>query len=149
MARRSKLSSAARGILSAIYAKPAEFWWQITRIEVLNPIRYITFKMNEVKSTVSVKGSVENSILYTDEDRTQRQTQALRDVRYRIAAIIRPQPGFQGSAEQLYQQALRRIRAFFDARGFVEVETPVRIPHPQRQVFLSAMPWTEGLQLLF
>lgn len=103
--------SAARGILSAIYAKPAEFWWQITRIEVLNPIRYITFKMNEVKSTVSVKGSVENSILYTDEDRTQRQTQALRDVRYRIAAIIRPQPGFQGSAEQLYQQALRRIRS--------------------------------------
>ena len=27
-------------------------------------------------------------------------------------------------------QVLRRIRAFFDARGFVEVETPVRIPAP-------------------
>ena len=30
----------------------------------------------------------------------------------------------------LRAQALRRIRAFFDARGFVEVETPVRIPAP-------------------
>lgn len=102
--------SAARGILSAVYAKPKEFYWQVARIEVLNPIRYISFKMNEVKSTVSVKGSVESSILYADEDRTQRQTQALRDVRYRIAAVICPQPGFDGSVEQLYQQALRRIR---------------------------------------
>lgn len=46
--------SAARGIYSAIYSKPAEFYWQITRIEVLNPIRYISFKRNEVKSTVKV-----------------------------------------------------------------------------------------------
>lgn len=30
----------------------------------------------------------------------------------------------------LRAQVLRRIRAFFDARGFVEVETPVRIPAP-------------------
>ena len=28
-------------------------------------------------------------------------------------------------------QVLRTIRAFFDARGFVEVETPVRIPAPR------------------
>ena len=44
--------SAARGILSAIYMKPKEFRWQINRIEVLNPIRYISFKRNEVKCTV-------------------------------------------------------------------------------------------------
>lgn len=70
--------SAARGIFSAIYSKPAEFYWQITRIEVLNPIRYISFKRNEVKSTVSIKGNTESCILYADEDRTQRQTQALK-----------------------------------------------------------------------
>ena len=103
--------SAARGILSAIYSKPVEFYWQITRIEVLNPIRYISFKCNEVKSTVSVKSNVESSILYADEDRTQRQTQALKNVRYRIAAVICPQPGYKGTVEQLYSQALRRIRA--------------------------------------
>lgn len=102
--------SAARGIFSAIYSKPAEFYWQITRIEVLNPIRYISFKRNEVKSTVSIKGNTESCILYADEDRTQRQTQALKNVRYRIAAIICPRPDFGGTTEQLYHQALRRIR---------------------------------------
>lgn len=96
--------SAARGILSAIYSKPAEFCWQINRIEILNPIRYISFKRNEVKSTVRDKP------IYTDEDRTQRQTVALRDVRYRIAASIGPRETFSGTAEQLYRQALRRIR---------------------------------------
>ena len=96
--------SAVRGILSAIYSKPPEFFWQINRIEVLNPIRYISFKRNEIKSTVRDKP------IYTDEDRTQRQTVALRDVRYRIAATIVPRETLSGTAEQLCRQALRRIR---------------------------------------
>ena len=96
--------SAARGILSSVYSKPAEFYWQVNRIEVLNPIRYISFKRNEVKSAVRDKP------IYTDEDRTQRQTVALRDVRYRIAASIVPRETFSGTAEQLCRQALRRIR---------------------------------------
>lgn len=96
--------SAVRGILSALYSKPPEFYWQVMRIEVLNPIRYISFKRNEVKSTVK------DTPIYADEDRTQRQTQALRDVRYRITAEICPRPDFRGTVEQLYAQAVRRIR---------------------------------------
>lgn len=96
--------SAVRGILSALYSKPPEFYWQVMRIEVLNPIRYISFKRNEVKSTVK------DTPIYADEDRTQRQTQALRDVRYRITAEICPRPDFRGTVEQLYAQAMRRIR---------------------------------------
>lgn len=96
--------SAARGILSAVYSKPAEFYWQVNRIEVLNPIRYISFKRNEVKFTVWDKP------IYTDEARTQRQTVALRDVRYRIAASVIPRRDYGGTPEQLYGQALRRIR---------------------------------------
>lgn len=96
--------SAVRGILSAVYSKPPEFYWQVIRIEVLNPIRYISFKRNEVKSTVK------DTPIYADEDRTQRQTQALRDVRYRITAEICPRPDFRGTVEQLYVQAMRRIR---------------------------------------
>lgn len=102
--------SAARGILSSIYCKPVEFRWQITQIEVLHPIRYMSFLRNEVKSTVSVKSDPEKSILYTGEDRTQRQTQVLKDVRYRITARICPRPEYSGSLEQLRSQALRRIR---------------------------------------
>ena len=96
--------SAVRGILSSLYSKPAEFVWGVNRIEVLNPIRYISFKRNEVKSKVKDKP------IFTDEDRTQRQTVALRDVRYRFAASICPRDTFTGTTVQLYEQALRRIR---------------------------------------
>ena len=97
--------SAARGILSAIYSKPAEFYWQVNRIDVLAPIRYISFKRNEVKSKVN------GQYIFTEDDRTQRQTVALRDVRYRIAASIVPRDDFRGSETQLTEQALRRIRS--------------------------------------
>ena len=97
--------SAARGILSSIYAKPKEFFWQIRRIEVLNEIKYISFKRNEVKVKVS------DAPIFTDEERTQRQTVALKDVRYRITAEIIPRKGFEGTVKQLYEQAMRRIRA--------------------------------------
>ena len=96
--------SAARGLLSSIYSKPKEFYWQVNRIEVLRPIQYISFKRNEVKCTVSDKP------IFTDEERTQRQSVALKDVRYRIAASIIPQPDFAGKETQLYEQAFRRIR---------------------------------------
>ncbi len=103
--------SAVRGILSSIYSKPKEFFWQVNRIEVLNPIRYISFKRNEVKSKVKDKP------IFADEDRTQRQTVALRDVRYRFAASICPRPDFTGTETQLYEQALRRIRG---GKAFVQ-----------------------------
>lgn len=102
--------SALRGLLSSIYCKPREFVWKVTRIEVLNPIRYMSFMRNEVKSKVSIKTDVRDSIVYADEERTQRQTQVLKDVRYRITAEICPQPDYTGTVEQLYAQAMRRIR---------------------------------------
>lgn len=103
--------SAVRGIFSSVYSKPREFYWQVNRIEVLNPIRTISFKRNEVKSKVSSKP------IFTEDERTQRQTVALRDVHYRFAASICPQPGFTGTAAQLYAQALRRIR---EGKAFVQ-----------------------------
>lgn len=100
--------SAARGVLSAIFSKPIEFYWQIDRIEVLNPIRYMSFKRNEVKSTINNKNPV---YIYTDDERTQRQTVALCDVRYRLTAHIVPRPGFEQRQKSLEEQALRRIRS--------------------------------------
>ena len=44
--------SAARAIFEAILWKPA-IRWQVTRIEVLNPIRWTNFRRNEVSSVVS------------------------------------------------------------------------------------------------
>ena len=97
--------SAARGILSAVYSKPVEFYWQVKRIEVLNPIRYLSFKRNEVKSKISKKMDP----ILIEDDRTQRQSIVLKNVRYRIAAEIKPREEFKGTINQLYEQANRRI----------------------------------------
>lgn len=98
--------SAARGILSSVYSKPKEFFWMVTKIEVLKPIRYISVRRNEVKS---ILGNNMEPISAEDE-RTQRQTVFLYDVRYRITAQIVPRPDYHGTVEQLYAQAERRIK---------------------------------------
>lgn len=100
--------SAARGVFSAVYSKPKEFYWQIRRIEVLSPIRYMGFKRNEVINCKVGKGSSMKPMLVED-DRTQRQSVVLKDVRYRITAEIVKRESFDGSLEQLISQAQRRI----------------------------------------
>lgn len=116
--------SAARGILDAIYAKPAEFRWAVRTIEVLSPISYINLMRNEVKEKASVraiqaaqKGRARElvPILADAADpkndrigRTQRQTIALRGVRYRIHAEILRWPSSRVSQQALDDQFLRR-----------------------------------------
>ena len=100
--------SAARGVFSAVYSKPKEFYWQIKRIEVLSPIRYMSFKRNEIKDYRVGKGSNMKPMLVED-DRTQRQSVVLKDVRYRITAEIVKRESFGGTLEQLVDQARRRI----------------------------------------
>lgn len=111
--------SATRGILSSIYSKPAEFFWQVCRVEVLHPIRYISFKRNEVKCTLS--NTMEP--ISAEDERTQRQTVFLYDVKYRITAQIVPRPGYQGSVQQLYAQMERRIKS---GKAFVQPSLGLR-----------------------
>jgi len=81
--------SAARGILEAIYWKPA-IRWVIDRIHVLKPIRFENIRRNEVGSRVSVnKKDMEGNkpvCRYIEEDRQQRASMVLRDVEYVIEA---------------------------------------------------------------
>ena len=83
--------SAARGILEAIFWKP-EFAWRVLRIHVLRPVRRISLLRNEVNSKAAertAKGWAESGGGYfTDLDRTQRHTLALRDVAYLIEADV-------------------------------------------------------------
>ncbi len=98
-----------RGLLSAIYSKPCEFYWQVKRIEVLRPIRFMTFKRNEVKSKLSYnKSNPMKGCIEIEEDRTQRQSVVLRDVKYRITAEMVLRPTFNAPPEQLYRQFERR-----------------------------------------
>jgi CRISPR-associated protein Cas5d len=80
--------SAARGLLEAILYKP-QFRWQIQRIAIRKPIRFLSFRRNEVKSRLSPRNP---EPLFADEDRTQRNTLALRDVDYVIEASLKLTP---------------------------------------------------------
>jgi len=71
--------SAARAIFSAIFWKP-EIAWRITKIEVLNPIRWTNIRRNEVKSLASER----KACVFVEEERDQRAGLLLKDVRYRI-----------------------------------------------------------------
>ena len=85
--------SAARGIVEAIYWKPA-IRWVIDRIQVLNEIRFDTIRRNEVASKIPAssarsamkKGTLEGLVNCVDEGRQQRAASVLKDVAYVIEA---------------------------------------------------------------
>lgn len=73
--------SAARAIFEAIFWKPA-IHWQVTKIEVLNPIKWTSVRRNEVGAVAS------KSPIFIEDKRQQKNTLMLQDVRYRIWAKL-------------------------------------------------------------
>ena len=76
--------SAARGLLEAILYKP-QFRWRVHRIAVRRPVRFLAFRRNEVKSKAAGRNP---QPIIAEDDRTQRNTLALRDVDYVIEASL-------------------------------------------------------------
>lgn len=85
--------SAARGILEAVHWKPA-IRWVVDRIHVLKPIRFQSFRRNEVGAKISAvtaeramrAGSTAGLGLVVEDNRQQRATTLLVDVDYVIEA---------------------------------------------------------------
>ena len=77
--------SAARGILEAVFWKPA-IRYVIDEIRVCNPIRFDNIRRNEVNS----KASKQREHILTSEDRTQRAAMVLRNVKYVVTAHFEP-----------------------------------------------------------
>lgn len=84
--------SAARAVFEAILWKPA-IRWQIHKIEVLKPIRWINLRRNEVGQVIStrnvqtaMKNGHGNLALNIEDERQQRAGLFLRDVKYRLHA---------------------------------------------------------------
>ena len=73
--------SAARAIFESIFWKPA-IRWQVTKIEVLNPIKWCNIRRNEVGAVAS------KNPVYIEEKRQQKNSLLLQDVRYRIWAKL-------------------------------------------------------------
>lgn len=100
--------SAARAIFEAILWKPA-IRWRITRIEVLNPIRWASVRRNEVGKVASPRAGCG---IFIEEDRQQRAGLVLRDVKYRLYAefdfippekrskVVNPVPEFLVDSEE-------------------------------------------------
>ncbi len=84
--------SAARAIYEAILWKPA-IRWHISKIEILNPIKWMSVRRNEVGKKMSGPTQAQLSGasgapmgFFIEEERQQRAGLFLRDVRYRIYA---------------------------------------------------------------
>ena len=97
--------SAARAIFSAIFWKPA-IKWHVTKIEVLNPIRWTSVRRNEVKAVAA------KNPFFIEDSRLQRAGLILRDVKYRLHAefefippalrpkAVNPAPDWLSEAEE-------------------------------------------------
>ncbi|SHI91479.1 CRISPR-associated protein, Cas5d family [Geosporobacter subterraneus DSM 17957] len=110
--------SAARGIIEAIYWKPA-ISWHIDRIHVYNPIEFTNIRRNEVSSKISasivdsvMKGSAKPLYINTNADRQQRASMVLKNVRYIIQAHfeLTDKAGETDTVEKHYNIALRKMR---------------------------------------
>lgn len=113
--------SAARGIIEAIYWKPA-IVWRIDSIEVLSPIHFDTLRRNEVGKKLSYRDARQAMdkgkpvhVFATDIEhkvRQQRLTMFLRDVDYIVKAHfeLTDHAGPEDTREKHYNIVLRRLR---------------------------------------
>ncbi len=110
--------SAARGIIEAVYWKPA-IRWVIDKIHVLNEIQFTNIRRNEVSEKASesgarqrMNGSAEPFFISATDSRQQRASMVLKDVDYIIEAHfeLTDKAGAEDSVEKHYNMALRRLR---------------------------------------
>ncbi|OUO94102.1 type I-C CRISPR-associated protein Cas5c [Cloacibacillus sp. An23] len=73
--------SAARMIFQAVFWKPA-IRWQVERIDVLSPIRWVSVRRNETAKLCSPSGKS----FFIEDTRQQKAGLFLRDVKYRLFA---------------------------------------------------------------
>lgn len=125
--------SAARGILEAVYWKPA-IVWRIDRIHVMKPVRFDSIRRNEVAGKISerniktaMRGGRVDLHQYAAEDRQQRAALVLRDVEYVIEAHfdMTDKAGESDTPAKHYAIFLRRaksgqchMRPYFGCREF-------------------------------
>lgn len=113
--------SAARAIFEAILFKKYAMRWQVTKIEVLNPIKWMAVRRNEVGAVASVTS---RKPIYIEDKRQQKNSLVLKDVHYRIwaklifipvkgrplVAFCKHAPGEDENPMKYYQMFERRAR---------------------------------------
>lgn len=74
--------SSVRAVFESIFWKPA-IRWHPTKIEILNPIKWVSVRRNEVGAVASNKTGI-----IIEDNRQQRAGYFLRDVKYRFYAVL-------------------------------------------------------------
>lgn len=129
--------SAARGIIEAVYWKPA-IRWMIDKIHVLREIEFTNIRRNEVSDKASVDNALQvmkgaNKPLYiaATEARQQRAAMVLKDVDYVIEAHfdLTDKAGPDDAKEKHYNMILRRLRngQYFHAPCLGTREFPAKV----------------------
>lgn len=152
--------SSARAIFEAILFKRYAMRWQITKIEVLNPIKWTSVRRNEVGALASKKP------IYIEDKRQQKNTIALKDVRYRIwaklifipvkdrlkEAFLKHQPGDDENPMKYYQMFERRAsqgQCFTQPYlGTREFSASWRMVDPDKETLVAAIPETKDLGIM-
>lgn len=102
--------SAARGAFCAIYMKPLEFYYQIRRIQVISEGTSFLVRRNEVTR----KADAKHNPINVEENHTQRGTEYLRNVYYRITAEMIPINGTNPKKVQHeFEQRLKGGKCFY------------------------------------
>lgn len=116
--------SAARAIFEAILFKRYAMRWQVTKIEVINPIKWTTIRRNEVGAVASTQTM---KPIYIDEldknnkliNRQQKNSLLLQDVCYRIYAKLvfipvkdRPQEAFAKHQPDVSENPMKYYQMF-------------------------------------
>ncbi|MDK2961925.1 MAG: type I-C CRISPR-associated protein Cas5c [Eubacteriaceae bacterium] len=110
--------SAARGIIEAIYWKPA-IKWTIDKIHVINPIKFTNIRRNEVSEVAklsSIKKAMDKGESYqiiATDNRHQRAALILRNVEYVIEAhfdLNLDKAGESDTVEKHYNIVMRRLK---------------------------------------
>lgn len=110
--------SAARAIFEAIFWKPA-IHWQVTKIEVINPIKWTSVRRNEVGAVAG------KSPIFIEDKRQQKNTLMLSDVRYRLHAKLEfiPKRNRKGEQPSLFDENIHpdenpaKYNAMFERRA--------------------------------
>ena len=115
--------SAARSIFEAILWKPA-IKWQVTKIEVLKPIKWMSVRRNEVGKVASPRNTAG---IFIEDERQQRAGLFLKDVAYRLYARFEmtDKAGSEDNEEKFTAMFARRVgngqcfhRPYFGCREF-------------------------------
>ena len=150
--------SAARAIFEAILFKKYAMRWQVTKIEVLNPIKWDSVRRNEVGATANVKSTG----IYIEDKRQQKNTLLLKDVKYRLwaklvfipvserpkEAFAKHKPGADENPMKYYQMFVRRAtqgQCFTQPYlGTREFSASFRLVNPETEELAPALSAEQG-----